>query len=43
VDPGLGNMRELEQLVLVRQAQLEPLRAEPEPEKRCDVYFRTVT
>ena len=31
------------ELVLVRQAKLEPLRSHPQAEERRDVYCRTVT
>jgi hypothetical protein len=42
VDAQRGDVRELQQLALVRQPQLEPLRSETQPEERREVY-RTLT
>jgi hypothetical protein len=43
VDSLLGETRELDELVVRRQAQLEPRRPQPQPEERLDVYCRTET
>jgi hypothetical protein len=43
MDSLLGNARELENLVVVGQAQLEPRRAQSQPEQKRVVYWRTAT
>jgi hypothetical protein len=43
MDAALGDVRELDELVLVRQPQLEPLGAETEAEERLGVYRKTLT
>jgi hypothetical protein len=43
VNAGLRHAGELEDLVIVGQPQLEPRRAQPEPEERRQVYCRTLT
>jgi hypothetical protein len=43
MDTLLCNVRELDELVVRRQPQLEPPRAQPESEEGRDVYCSTVT
>src|SRR5439155_10295017 len=43
MDAALGNMRELDELVLGGEAKLEPLRAQPQREEGRNVYCRTLT
>jgi hypothetical protein len=43
VNALLGDVRELDELGLGRQPQLEPRRAQPETEERRDIYCKTLT
>ena len=43
MDACLRDLHKHTELVLIRQAKLEPLRSHPQAEERRDVYCRTVT
>jgi hypothetical protein len=43
MDAALGHVPELDQLVVARQPQLQPRRAETETEERLGDYCKTLT